>query len=246
MIGTIFNIEEMTLHDGSGVRLTVFMKGCPLHCKWCHNPEGLSIKPQLMYKKEKCCHCGLCFKPCTHDDCKPFGRCLHVCPNNAISLCGKEYTSDELAKKINSYKRIFDATGGGVTFSGGEPTMQWAFIKEVISKLDNIKTAIETCGYVSSEIFKDVVNTIDEIYMDIKVYDEQKHIEFTGVSNKQILENFNYLKNHHNNFTIRTPLISGFTDTEENLSQIEKLVEGLRWEKLPENMLARAKDDMLI
>jgi len=246
LTGTVFNIEEMTLHDGSGVRLTVFMKGCPLRCKWCHNPEGLSTRTQLWYKKEKCCHCGLCQQGCNHEDCKPFSRCLHICPNNAISLCGKVYTSDEIAKKINSYKFIFDATGGGVTFSGGEPTLQWPFVKEVISKLDGVKTAIETCGYMEPEIFHDVVNTIDEIFMDIKVFDEQKHIELTGVSNKKILDNFKYLKEHHSNFTIRTPLIEGLTDTEENVSAIAKLLEGCRWEKLPENKLSRAKDDMII
>lgn len=246
MKGVIFDIKEMTVHDGSGVRLTVFLKGCPLRCEWCHNPEGLNMSPELMYKKKKCVKCNQCLQKCEHEECKPFGRCIKVCPVNALYVCGKEYASEELAKIINGHKRIFDLTGGGVTFSGGEPLMQWKFLKEVISLIPGIHTAIETSGYASKEIFADAVETLDEIIMDVKLFDEEKHIKYTGVSNKLIKENFLYLKNSGKPFIIRTPLIEGKTDGEENLSLIKEFIGDARWETLPENKLAKAKYDMLV
>ena len=149
-------------------------------------------------------------------------------------------------KIINGHKRIFDLTGGGVTFSGGEPLMQWKFLKEVISLIPGIHTAIETSGYASKEIFADAVETLDEIIMDVKLFDEEKHIKYTGVSNKLIKENFLYLKNSGKPFIIRTPLIEGKTDGEENLSLIKEFIGDARWETLPENKLAKAKYDMLV
>ncbi|MBQ2686810.1 MAG: 4Fe-4S cluster-binding domain-containing protein, partial [Clostridia bacterium] len=117
--GTVFDIKEFSIHDGPGLRTTIFLKGCPLRCVWCHNPEGLSPRPEISYKKNVCIGCLECQKECSHDDCKPFGRCLHVCPKNALSVIGKEYTDNELLEKLlKNYDIIKD---GGVTFSGGEP-----------------------------------------------------------------------------------------------------------------------------
>ena len=244
--GIVFNIEELTVHDGDGVRVTVFMKGCPMRCSWCHNPEGLKAQPELLYKRVRCAGCGECQKGCEHEDCKPFGRCLHVCPNDCLTVAGERYASDALAAKLNKYKRIFDACGGGVTFSGGEPLMQWEFIAEVIDLLDGINVAIETSGYAPMHIFKSAVNRLDHIYMDIKIFDAEAHKRHTGCDNTLIKENFLYLRSSGKPFTIRTPLISGITDTKENLDAIEKFIGDAHWEKLPENKLAGAKYDMLI
>ena len=114
MTGIVFDVKEMAVHDGDGVRLTVFMKGCPLRCEWCHNPEGLSAQPQILYKSAKCLDCGLCRRACEHEDCQPFGRCLHICPKDCLSLCGEEFSVERLAGKIIQYKAIFDACGGDV------------------------------------------------------------------------------------------------------------------------------------
>ena len=244
--GIVFNIEELTVHDGDGVRVTVFMKGCPLRCSWCHNPEGLKAQPELLYKRVRCAGCGECQKGCEHEDCKPFGRCLHVCPNDCLTVAGERYTPDALAARLNKYKRIFDACGGGVTFSGGEPLIQWEFISEVIDRLDGINVAIETSGYAPRHIFESAVDKLDFIYMDIKLFDSEEHKRHTGCDNTLIKENFLYLRSSGKPFTIRTPLISGITDTPENLDAIGKFIGGANWEKLPENKLAGAKYDMLI
>ena len=244
--GIVFNIEELTVHDGDGVRVTVFMKGCPLRCSWCHNPEGLKAQPELLYKRVRCAGCGECQKGCEHEDCKPFGRCLHVCPNDCLTVAGERYTPERLATRLNKYKRIFDACGGGVTFSGGEPLIQWEFISEVIDLLNGINVAIETSGYAPKHIFESAVEKLDFIYMDIKLFDAEEHKRHTGCDNTLIKENFLYLRSSGKPFTIRTPLISGITDTEENLDAIEKFIGGANWEKLPENKLAGAKYDMLI
>ena len=246
MKGTVFKMEEMTLHDGAGVRLTVFLKGCPLRCAWCHNPEGLHPNPQLFYKKAKCVDCGICRRVCGHLDCKKFGRCLHICPNDCQSVCGAEYDAETLAGKIQSYKRIFDACGGGVTFSGGEPLMQWKFLSDVIDRLNGVQVTIETSGYASKQIFREMLEKVDFVYMDIKLFDGALHKKYTGADNALIKSNFAILKESGVPFTVRTPLIGGITDTQENLRAIEEFIGGASWEKLPENKLARVKDEMLI
>ena len=241
MTGTVFDIREMTVHDGEGVRVTVFMKGCPLRCEWCHNPEGLYAKPQILYKKVKCMDCGLCKRGCAHEECQPFGRCLHVCPNDCLSLCGEEYTPERLAKKIMAYKPIFDACGGGVTFSGGEPLMQWEFLSHVIDKLQGIHVAVETSGFASEKVFLDMLAKVDFVYMDIKIFDSELHKKHTGADNFCIKDNFKLLQSSGKPYVIRTPLIKGKTDGVENLCAIQAFIGDSLWEKLPENELSMVK-----
>jgi pyruvate formate lyase activating enzyme len=169
-----------------------------------------------------------------------------VCPNDCLTVAGERYTPDALAAKLNKYKRIFDACGGGVTFSGGEPLIQWEFISEVIDRLDGINVAIETSGYAPKQVFESAVEKLDFIYMDLKLFDAEAHKRHTGCDNTLIKENFLYLRSSGKPFTIRTPLISEITDTEENLSAIKEFIGDAHWEKLPENKLAGAKYDMLI
>lgn len=247
MTGVIFDIKEFSLHDGPGSRITVFFKGCPLRCKWCHNPEGLSPQTQLMYKDASCIHCGKCFQSCTHPECQPFKRCLHVCPNNCLEVVGKTLTAGELADKLIRYSGFLKANDGGITFSGGEPLMQSDFLCEILDilKSNNIHTAIQTSGYADEEVFKKVIDKLDYVMMDIKLADRELHKKYTGVYNDIIIKNFDYLKKSGKKFLIRTPLIPHITDTEENLSAIDKIIGSSPHELLSYNNLASAKYSML-
>lgn len=244
MEGTVFDIKEFSLHDGPGIRTTVFLKGCPLRCAWCHNPEGLSAAPQIMVKHNLCTHCNTCKKVCEHTECKPYGRCLHACPNGLISLSGTKMTAKELSLKILKNKDFFDYNGG-VTFSGGEPTLQADFLIETAALLPNVHKAIQTCGYCDKDTFKAVVNAVDYVMMDIKIADDALHRKYTQKSNVQILENFEYLRQSKKDYLIRTPLIPDITDTPENLDTIKKIIGDSPWELLDYNTFAGAKYPML-
>ena len=245
MNGIVFDIKEFALHDGEGIRTTVFLKGCPLRCVWCHNPEGLSPKPELYVKQNGCLECGLCRAPCNHPDCKPFGRCLHVCPCDLVSVAGKSWEAEDLAQKIIRGSTILNASGGGVTISGGEPLLQHEFTYELLSLLKGkVNRTIETCGFASEEIFRKVASECDFIIMDIKLGDDDTHKKYTGQSNKLILKNALWLKQSQIPHLFRTPLIPSITDTEENLEAIARLLEqnGIRYiELLPYNKMSGSK-----
>ena len=245
MTGTIFDIKEMAVHDGPGIRTTVFLKGCPLRCKWCHNPEGLSSKPQLMYKENKCLKCGACSKVCEHEECKPFGRCIHACPENCLSISGRTVETKELAKELKQSADILGDTFGGFTFSGGEPFAQSDFLFELIEELKSYNLCIETSGYADSQTFKAVIEKMQFVIMDIKIADSKLHKEYTGVSNEKILKNFEILKNSRKPYIIRTPLIQNITDTSENLQRIKDIIGDSKWEHLPYNTMAGAKYKMV-
>ena len=174
MTGTIFDIKEFSLHDGPGSRVTVFLKGCPLRCLWCHNPEGLSREKQLIHKQNLCTNCNTCYTNCEHDDCKPFGRCVHVCPNGCLEIAGIDYTAEEISKKLLSYKSVLNALGGGITFSGGEPLMQSKFLFDTLEILKGkLHIAVETCAYTDEETFKKLLCLTDHVIMDIKLADRE-------------------------------------------------------------------------
>ena len=245
MMGTIFDIKEMAVHDGPGLRTTVFFKGCPLRCAWCHNPEGLSSKVQLMVKEARCTHCGACRRKCDHDICQPFERCILSCPENCLEIAGRQISAKQLADEIKKSAEILGDLFGGFTFSGGEPFAQAEFLKLCIKELKDYHLCIETSGYADPEVFQSVIESLDFIIMDIKLVDRELHRKYTGVDNKKILTNFNILKTSGKPFLIRTPLIPGITDTVENLKAIEELIQGCSWEKLPYNGAAGAKYKML-
>lgn len=240
MNGTIFDIKELGIHDGPGLRTTVFFKGCPLRCVWCHNPEGLSAKPQLLFRENRCRRCGLCQRGCTHPDCQPYGRCLHICPDNLLSVTGETLSASALAKRILKNRTVIGRTGG-VTFSGGEPLLQPEFLLETISYLDGVHIAIETSGYADKTVFEKVIGSVDLVYMDLKLADDEAHRRYTGVSNEKIRNNFEILKKSGVPCVIRTPLIPGITDTEENLEALHALTVGMTHEFLPYNAMAGAK-----
>jgi len=245
MIGTIFDIKEMAVHDGPGIRTTVFFKGCPLRCKWCHNPEGLSFEPQLMYKNARCINCKNCQKECEHIECKPFGRCIRACPENCLEIAGRKVTAKGLAKELKKSAGILGDNFGGFTFSGGEPLAQPEFLLELIEELKDYHLCIETSGHCDSKIFKNIIEKLDFIIMDIKIADNELHKKYTDVGNEKILSNFDILRKIGTPYIIRTPLIPNITHTKDNLEGIEKIIRGSTWEKLPYNAAAGAKYKML-
>ena len=245
MNGTIFDIKEFTVHDGPGSRITVFLKGCPLRCKWCHNPEGLCVNSQLMYKEAFCSHCGACLRPCEHEECKPFGRCIHACANGCLSIVGEEISTDELAARLLKYADVLKIMGGGITISGGEPLLQPEFVCELAGKLKGVHKTLQTSGYATPENYKKVADCFDYVLQDIKLVYRQAHIRYTGVSNENILKNVEWLKTSGKPFVFRVPLIPGITDTEENLKAIGGLVGEHRVELMPYNELAGAKYPMV-
>jgi pyruvate formate lyase activating enzyme len=248
MTGIVFDIKEMTVHDGPGLRTTVFLKGCPLRCRWCHNPEGLSPRPQLMVKTATCTHCGLCRRGCNHPDCQEFGRCLHICPNGLITVSGKVMEAEELAKKLMRCAPLFGEEGG-ITFSGGEPLMQADFMLDVMDHMPGIRFACETSGYAPQETFRRVVDRMSLIYMDLKLADPERHKEYTGVGNERILENARRIAESGVELIIRTPVVPGFNDTPEEIKAIShfaKTLPGVREHHLlPYHRLGSDKYDGL-
>lgn len=241
MTGTIFDIKEMAVHDGPGIRTTVFFKGCQLRCKWCHNPEGLSRKPQIMYKEERCRYCNKCMMECGHEECKTFGRCIHICPENCLEVAGREVAAKTLAEELIASAKVLGENFGGFTFSGGEPLLQYQFLIELAENLKEYHLCIETSGYTEPKIFEKVINTLDYVIMDIKIADAKLHEKYTGVNNEKILKNFEELRNSGKPYIIRTPLIPNITDTKENLYKIKKIIGNSKWEKIPYNAMAGVK-----
>ena len=248
--GTIFDIKQMAVFDGPGVRTTVFLKGCPLRCQWCHNPEGLSYKPQLMVSRGSCTHCGRCRQVCPHPDhCTACGVCVRSCPLRLRKICGIQMEAEELTEKLLKDKDYLNALHGGVTFSGGEPTGQPEFLLECLRRLAGMHRAIETSGYCQPEIFREILNDLDYIVMDIKLADEAQHRHYTGVSNRIILENLDQLKASGKPFRIRIPVIPGVNDSRENFEQTASLLEDSTHlelvELLPYHKTAGAKYEMV-
>ncbi len=254
MNGTVFDIKEFSVYDGPGVRVTVFLKGCPLRCKWCHNPEGLAGKPQIMVSSA-CISCGLCTVPeCSLTggmknllesdyECTACEKCIDKCPYAYRKIAGKEYTPKELADAVMK-NAIFLTDGGGVTFSGGEPTVQAGFMLEVFDLLP-LHKAIETCGFCQEDTFKKVLDRIDFLFFDIKHTDPEMHKKYTGVDNALILRNLEAVKESGKPFIVRIPMIKGVNDGIENLQKTASLLSDakslVRVEILPYNGAAGAK-----
>ncbi len=213
--GTVFDIKEFAIHDGPGIRTTVFLKGCPMSCMWCHNPEGQSQQPQVIQS--------------------PAGE----------RIAGKEYTAQELAQLLNPQVDILRANEGGITFSGGEPLMQADFVAEVIALLDDVHVLLDTSGYGKEQDFRLLANLSDLVFFDIKLIDRDAHRHYTGCDNKLILSNLRILDELGKPYVIRVPLVPGVTDTNQNLLDIVQTVHGmpglLRVELLPYNKAAGSK-----
>lgn len=234
MSARIFEIKRFAVHDGDGIRTTVFFKGCPLKCVWCHNPEGIDFKPELAYYENKCINCGECISVCPNgahiiengihnfnrEKCRGCGKCAQVCLGNALMFYGETVTEDELLPKLLEDKEFYENSNGGVTLSGGECLMQSDFCARILKKLkDNgINTAVDTCGFVPQQAIDKVIPYTDVFLYDMKAYDEDIHIKCTGYSNKLILENIKYIDSCNKAIEVRIPYVPDY-----NSDQIEKI-----------------------
>lgn len=247
----ISHIQTFSLQDGPGIRTTVFLSGCPLRCPWCHNPETQSLTSELLFEKEKCIGCGKCavcpqgvhaFTPehtLRRQLCRMCGDCTALCPTGALRPSVTGLTPEAFQKLADEQLRLF-GSDGGITFSGGEPLLQWQTVSRFLDGV-RIHIAVETCGYAPRQTFAQMLAQTDYVMLDVKLADDRLHRQYTGVSNRPILENLELLRRSGKPYLIRTPLIPGITDTQENLTQIRALIGDSPWEHLPCNTLAPVK-----
>lgn len=238
----VFSIEEFSAFDGPGIRTSVFLKGCPLSCDWCHNPEGQRFENEILKAQSGCIGCLACLRA---GEGKLDARSVTVCPNRLLRECGRKYTAATLCEKLAGNFDILRLSGGGVTFSGGEPLAHPDFLAECLALLrGRIHTAVQTSGYASQAVFDRILPLADYFLFDIKLMDPDRHRYYTGVDNAPVLRNFRVLVASGKEFTVRTPLIPRVTDTEENLAAIAAFLRenGVgRIELLPYNRAAGGK-----
>ena len=260
--GNVFDIKRFATHDGKGIRTTLFLKGCPLRCVWCQNPEGLKKEPQVLYMENKCLHCGSCVQ------CAKYGgvtikqqhvclqreaqedweRIVDACPTRAMQFDSRSYTVEEVMEELLK-DEVFFQREGGITISGGEPFLQHEFLIEILKecKKKQLHTAIESSFYTNWEIIQQALPYLDQIYVDLKVFDSALHKSYTGVDNKQIKENIAFLLQSEKKdvVTIRTPLIPKLTATPDNIAAISTFISNcyskVCYELLNYNPLAKAK-----
>jgi len=240
MKGIVFDIKRYSIHDGEGLRTTVFLKGCPLRCLWCHNPESQQLEPQMVWYKNRCISCFSCIDSCEFNAikvdsnkrieiseklCSHCGECVKVCPTNAIEMIGKEYEAKELTNEILKDELFFE-DGGGVTISGGEPFVQYDFLMEILSLLRNeqLNIALDTSGYTSKDKLLSSIKYVSLFLYDLKIMDSKKHKAYTGVDNKIILDNLKSLDENGAKIAVRIPVIPTINDDNEN---IEKTIDFL-------------------
>lgn len=236
LTGKIFDIKRYAIHDGPGIRTTVFLKGCPLSCKWCHNPEGLQSAPKITYEFKRCIGCGECIEGCPEaavsmtaagiatdlHRCKGCGVCADLCPACARELTEKIVTPGQLLEIIEKDAIFYDESGGGATFSGGEPLLQADFLIEVLDECGRLEIhrAVDTSGYSDKATLGAVAQRTELFLFDLKLIDSKRHKQLTGVSSKTILDNLTFLHNLGADITIRIPLIPEVNDDRDNINQI--------------------------
>ncbi len=233
--GTIFDIKRYSINDGPGIRLTVFLKGCPLQCVWCHNPEGIKPQAQKMYNKNKCIGCSSCVEICPENACKltpegivtdtrlctVCGKCADICPTRAMEVSGRVVTLEEIVEEVEKERVFFDQSGGGVTFSGGEPLTQPKFLLALLKEMGkrSIHRVVDTTGFAKTETLLEVSKNTDHFLYDLKMMNSKRHKKWTGVPNEQIQKNLKILADTGKKINIRIPLIKGVNADQENIEQ---------------------------
>ncbi len=259
--GKIFDIKKYAIHDGPGIRTTIFFKGCPLSCWWCHNPEGIAPITQRLYRPERCIGCRECADACPEEaieisseglkwkasDCLYCGTCAGICPADAVELIGKTMSVDEVVAEIAKDTVFYDESRGGITISGGEPLMQPSFLIELLDackKLELHRT-VDTSGYAETQTLLEAATRTDLFLYDLKHMDSEKHVRFTGVSNERILTNLQVLSRQEAEIVIRFPMIPGFNSDQENIDKTGAFISSLpgvsRIHILPYHCSATAK-----
>ena len=242
--GIIFNIQRYSIHDGPGIRTTVFLKGCPLNCWWCQNPESQTDKQEMIFWEDRCIGCALCSincpsgaismkdgKPVTNrNECIMCGKCSRICPARAREIMGSKVSADDVIKEIEKDLIFYEESGGGATFSGGEPLSQSEFLGALLDgcKEKKIHTAVDTSGYIPWKILERLNSKIDLFLYDLKIMDDKRHKKYTGVSNNLILENLKKLCLVHHNIFIRFPIIPGINDDDQNIREMGEFLSSLK------------------
>jgi len=233
-MGIIFNIQKFCIHDGDGIRTCVFLKGCPLRCLWCHNPESLERTPNLSFNKLKCSSCGRCLAVCPgrtivdgelkieREKCTRCGKCIEACLNDANEMMGSEVTADEVFAEVIKDKIFYDTSGGGITVTGGEPSYQPEFTLELLrlSKDAGITLAIETCGIGARDFYEKAADLGATFLFDVKCIDPARHRELTGADNAHILGNLRYLMDRGADVILRLPMIPDCNDRDEDIANL--------------------------
>lgn len=246
--GTIFNIQRYSIHDGPGIRTTVFLKGCPLNCWWCHNPESQGYEPHLILWEERCIRCGDCISVCPEgailpgegppkideNKCSYCGACAKVCPATALEIIGETVTVEHVMEEIKKDLIFYDQSGGGATFSGGEPLMQPKFLNRLLAECNKtgIHTVVDTSGYASWGVLSAVSELTDLFLYDIKHMDDLVHTKTVGTSNGVILDNLKKLSKVHDNIIIRIPLVPGINDSQNNLREMARFISSINIKKV--------------
>jgi pyruvate formate lyase activating enzyme len=231
--GLVFNIQKYSVHDGPGIRTTVFLKGCPLHCPWCHNPESMSRRREIVVLENRCIGCGECRLACRYgavipgegalpartEECELCGACVEACPTQGRQLIGQEMSVSQVLETVLQDQIFYEDSSGGVTFSGGEPLSQPEFLRGLLTacRAKGVHTAVDTCGLAQPEDVVAVAALTDLFLYDLKFIDDAKHRRYTGVSNTLILENLQALGRAHGRIWLRVPIIPGINDAQADL-----------------------------